>query len=160
MRVWFSGPGLRNRIEAGRWVFVEAEGAYAAVRPAAGGYVWEPSEDDSQGEWLRCNNEWTPVILEVARKADFASYDAFCAAVQARTLSFDKCVLEYSGLGGDTFTFYADYSRPPEINGTPVDYAPKHAFHSPFVQAEWNSGVVVIRKDEREIIRDFNLPMR
>ena len=156
MRVWFSGPGLRNRMEAGGWVFVEAKGAYAAVRPAAGGYVWETSEDAVQGEWLRCNNELTPLILEVARKACFASYDGFCAAVQARALLFDESVLEYSGLGGDTFTFYADYRRPPEINGMPVDYAPKNAFQSPFVQAEWNSGVVVIHKDEREIIRDFN----
>ncbi len=156
MRVWFSEPGLSNRMEEGGWAFVEAEGAYAAVRPAAGGYVWEPSGDAWEGDWLRCEDEWTPVILEVARKPNFADYAAFREAVKENALAFDRAVLRYSGLDGDTFTFYADHSRPPEVNGTPVDYAPPKAFHSPFVRADWNSGVVGIRKAGREIVRDFN----
>ena len=156
MRVWFSEPGLSNRIEEAGWVFVEAEGAYAAVRPAAGGYVWQPSEDAARGDWLRSNDEWAPVIVEVARKVAVADYAAFRNAVASNPLAVDGAVLRYTGLGGDAFTFYADYSRPPEINGTAVDYAPEYAFHSPFVQAEWNLGVVSIQKGERNITLDLN----
>ena len=157
MEVWFSEAGLSKPREEGQWVFVEADGAYAAVRPTRGGYRWRLSEDGVPGAWLRSDDEWAPVILEVARKKDFADYDAFCAAVQANPLSYDGSVLSYGGLGGHTFKFYADYSHPPEIDGIPVDYTPPYAFYSPFVRAEWDSGVVTIRKGEREEIRDFNI---
>ena len=155
--MWFSERGLSKPREENHWVFVEAEGAYAAVRPVAGGYTWRLSEEVIPGAWLRSNDEWAPVILEVARKVDFADYDAFCAAVQANALSYDGSVLSYCGLAGHTFTFYADYSHPPEIDGLPVDYKPTYAFFSPFVQVEWDRGVVTIRKGDREEIRNFNI---
>ena len=41
------------------------------------------------------------------------------------------------------------------INGKPVDYAPKKVFESPFLNAEWNSGVVTISKGMRKKILDF-----
>ncbi len=41
MRVWFSRSGLENRRETRGWVFVEAAGAYAAVRPVMGDYRWK-----------------------------------------------------------------------------------------------------------------------
>ena len=42
------------------------------------------------------------------------------------------------------------------LNGEPVDYAPVKAFDSQFVEGDWNSGVVRIRKDGRELLLDFN----
>jgi len=69
---------------------------------------------------------------------------------------FEKKILEYRALGGDSLTFTADYSRPPRINGKPVDYAPPKAFDSPFIQEDWNSGVVTLQKGERRLVLDFN----
>ncbi len=155
MQVWFSEPGLSNRLEEDGWVFVEAQGAYSAVRVVAGGYTWEPSDDAVPGDWLVCEDERTPVIVEVARKRDYADYGAFRAGVGALEVSFDKGLLKYAGLSGGAITFYSDYSCPPEINGKSVDYAPPFAFDSPFVRSEWDSGVVTIEKDGRRIVRDF-----
>jgi len=155
MRVWFSRPGLSNRAEVSGWVTVEAEGAYVAVRPARGEYAWAPSEDRIAGEWLCCGDEYSPVVLEVVRKADIAGYEVFREAVQRTELRWEGEVLRYTGVSGDAFTFYADASRPPEVNGEGVDYAPTHAFLSPFVQGEWNSGVVTIQKDGRKLVLDF-----
>ncbi len=157
MEVWFSQAGLSKPREEDGWVFVEAMGAYAAVRPVEGGYSWRHAEDTVPGSWLRSDDEWAPVILDVARSIDFADYDAFCTTVKANALSYDGTILTYEGLGGQTFTFHADCSTSPKIDGATVDYAPPCAFHSPFVQAGWDSGVVTIQKDERVVVRDFNV---
>ena len=156
MRVWFSEPGIFNRVEENGWVFAEAEGAYAAVRPVSGSSAWDAPVEGENGRWLRCARDLTPVIIEVARKVDCANYAAFRSAVASNVLRFEDDVLTYTGLGGDRFTFHADYSLPPEVNGEAVDYAPRMVFDSPFVRSEWDSGVVRIVKGERELVLDFN----
>ena len=154
MRVWFAGNGLGNRQEKGGWVFCEAQAAYAAVLAVDGGYEWGPGDDKSSGTWLRCKNPWSPVIIEVARKADVAEYAAFQQRVLGcPVLSAEGC-LTYTGPGGDTFTFHSDQSRPPAINGKPVDYSPDMTFDSPFVRSRWRSGRVTIRKGRRELVID------
>ena len=158
MRVWFSGPGLSNRHEHHGWVFVEAESAYAAVRPVYSGYQWRKASGEASGDWLRCNDSLTPVVLEVARKREFADYQDFQDNILALELSFKNSILNYTGLGGDHFAFYSDYSRAPLINGQEVDYAPEHVFDSPFIHSIWNSGIVTIRKDQRVHSLDFNRP--
>ena len=59
-------------------------------------------------------------------------------------------------LGGDTLTFHADRSRLPEINGKPVELAPDKVYDSPFVQSEWDSGVVTIQFGDENRVLDFN----
>jgi hypothetical protein len=181
MRVWFSRPGLTDRREENGWIFVEAPKAYAGVcvvrggawqgldkpTPAfftPGGYLRDQTQRSARdsdyrppaGSWFRCRDEWTPVILEVASKEDFAGYEAFRKAVAARPLSFRDDVLHYQGLSGDRFTFYADQSKNPEINGIAVDYTPSVVLDSPFLKSGWNSGVVTITKDGRSRVLDFN----
>ena len=160
MRIWFARRGLTNRVERGGWVFVEAKGAYAAVRPADGGYKWDPAGRKATGDWLRCTNSWSPVIIEVARKAEMTNYGSFQTAVLACSLQFEGKCLTYTGLADDTFTFFADHSRPPLINGEPIDYAPPMVFDSPFIQSRWNSGIVTIQKGKRQIVLDVNAPPR
>jgi hypothetical protein len=71
-------------------------------------------------------------------------------------LSFKNNVLHYTGIYGNTFTFYADYSKEPEINSVAVSYVPKKAFDSPFLQSDWDSGIIRIQKRGNELILDFN----
>jgi hypothetical protein len=152
MRVCFSRLGSKNRCEHQGWVFVEADSAYAAVRPVDGDFRWCGDNRD----WLRCDNSLTPVILEVASKNHYREYSHFQESVLATELRYEKQILTYVGLSGDRFTFYSDYSRAPEINGKVVDYAPDLVFDSPFVHSQWNSGVVTIRKGHRTHVLDFN----
>lgn len=155
MRVWFSGASTGMTVtEEGGWVFAETYSAYAAVRSAWGGYSW----DDQN--WLRCSDEWAPVIIEAARACDYMDMFAlFKLAVLNQTIDVTDGVLTYVGLGGSgTFKFYTESSQTPELNGVAIDYAPDYTFDSPFIQEEWASGVVTISKDERELILDFNLP--
>ncbi len=148
MRVWFSSDLKRK--ERGGWVFAEAAGAYAAVRVVRGGYAW----DDEN--WLRCEDEYTPVIIEVARKSDYdGDFDRFQAAVLARKVELVDGVLRYRGLGDSgEFTFYAESDRLPEIDGRPIDLRPDYTFDSPFVTETWAGGVVTIKKGDRKLVVD------
>lgn len=156
MRVWFSRPGLTDRREEGGWVFVEAPAAYAAVRVVHGGAEWENARRGLEGSWLRCRDEWTPVVLEVSPKEDFEDYAAFRKAVAALPLSFENGVLRYQGLSHAKLTFYTTQRKNPEINGKAIDYTPPMVLDSPFLKARWNNGVVTIAKDGRSRVLDFN----
>jgi len=156
-RVWFSHSGLENRIERDGWVFVEAPRAYAAVRPARSGYAWEPSQTAPRsGQWMTFEDGFSPIIIEVARKRDFENYQAFMDAVMVLPILWRDQTLQYTGLGGDTFVFHADYSEIPKINGRPFDYALENTFHSPFVQSRWDSGRVTITKGNRKLVLDMS----
>ena len=45
---------------------------------------------------------------------------------------------------------------PQTINADPVDYASSKAFGSPFVEAAWASICVRIRKDDSDLLLNFN----
>jgi hypothetical protein len=153
-RVFFSSAGLSQPRRDGRWIFVEAPQAYAGVCVVEGGAEFLPPE--RFGSWLKCDDANTPVIIEVARKTDFKSFDAFCKKLSEQELAFKNSVLSYRSLAGDLLTFPADRSRLPEINDTPVDLAPAKVLDSPFVQSQWDSGVAHIQFGELRSILDFN----
>ncbi|MCO8121196.1 hypothetical protein NHH03_05560 [Stieleria sp. TO1_6] len=156
MRVWVGADGLSEPVEENGWWFTESEGAYAAIRIVTGGYHWEDPERRSKGRWLYCDDEYSPVILEVGQKSHFQSFDDFRSKVNGTSMKFSDSLLHYTGLYGDRFSFYTDYSKAPTINDVPVDYAPPNAFESPFLNAVWNSGVVQIQKGARKRTLDFN----
>lgn len=65
----------------------------------------------------------------------------------------------------DSFHWHADivmrltldtsYMRTPTINGKPVNYAPEKVYDSPFLNADYNSGIVTISKANRVVELDF-----
>lgn len=150
MRVFI--PNLRGaRPEEDGWVFLQLPHAYAAVRPAYGGYTWDSAE------WMLLNDEFAPVIIEVVRESDFPSFADFKEAVKQAPRSHSDGVLTYTGLlDHGTFTFYTSSSTPPRIDGVPIDYAPPKVFHSPFLESAWASGLVRIHKGSRAMVLDFN----
>lgn len=158
-RIWFSGAGLTTPSEERGWVFTASAGAYAALRVVRGGTRWVEVAGPVPGRWLYCDDEYSPVILEVAPRHRYTSAAAFRTAVADRRLdSAPGEPLRLRGLDGDTFTFFPDTSAPPRINDVPVDYAPAHAFASPFLESVWNSGLVHLRKGPRHLTLDFNPP--
>ncbi len=163
-RIWFDAA-LR-RAERDGWVFAEAPCAFAAVRAVEGPTTWEDDgaeqhhekeDPPGAGQWLRCANEFTPVIIDVARKADCASFDEFQRATLADPPRWKKGRLDYrSRWNRATLTLFADYSSPPLIDGKPVDYAPRRAFDCPFIQSDFGSGIVRIQKGDQRVTLDFN----
>jgi hypothetical protein len=155
MRVWIAQAGLGAPVETDGWVFVEAKGAYAAVRPVLGGFVWQ-KQDKPEGSWMVLNAEWSPVILEVARKVDYKNLEAFQKTITSQPMIFQDDLLHYEGIYGDTFTLDATQQRVPEINGVAVDFVSGKALDSPFLQADWNGNVVTIQKCAQKKVLVFD----
>jgi PelA/Pel-15E family pectate lyase len=152
MRVCFS-TDLERHTE-GEWIFARAMSAFAAVKIVEGSWSW----DDKR--WLRCESEYTPVIIEVARSVDFGgNFQAFVQAVLDQSIDYRDGVLKYRGLNdsGD-FTFDARGDSLPKWNDFPIDLSPDRAFESPFVNETWASGVVRIEKGKRKMTVDVNEP--
>ena len=163
-RVWFDAS--LPRVEANGWVFAEAPRAYAAVRVVTGGTAWEPDAVEQHhegkgrtdlGVWLRCLDEFSPVILEVARRAEFPDFAAFQRATLENPLRWENRRLDYtSQLYQTTLTLLADYSRPPLVDGQPINYAPRRVYDSPFLHSDFGSGIVTLQKGTQNVVWDFN----
>ena len=152
-RVFFSKAGLSELVRKGAWTFAEANEAYVGVRVVKGGSTLEPHKF---GQWVVCEDMMSPVIIEAARKSDYADFTSFQASAMARPIVLKNSLLTYQSLGGDTLTFYTDQSRLPTINGTTVGLAPEQVYDSPFVQSKWDSGLVTIQCGDEKSILDFN----
>jgi hypothetical protein len=75
--------------------------------------------------------------------------------VKACKISMNGPVLAYRTIYGEQLTFNVSAKEVPSINGQPVNYAPKKVFESPFLNADWNSGVVTITKGDRKKVLNF-----
>ncbi len=163
-RLWFDAA-LR-RVESNGWVFAEAPQAFAAVRVVAGGTTWEPDSIEQHrkktgaidaGEWLNCVDEFSPVIIEVARKSNCASFAEFQRATLANPLRWESNRLDYtSRLNKNTLTLFGDYSHPPQVDGQTVNYAPQRVYDSPFIQGDFGKGTVTVQKGNQKLVLDFN----
>jgi len=155
-RVWFSAD--LKRVEEGGWVFAEAPRAFAAVRAVRGKTKWEApaAHDRAKGAWLTCADESTPVILEVVPKSAVSDFATFRRTVCANPLEVHGGILRYASRHyGNELLLHMDWSRPPEVNGKPLDYQPAKVFDSPFIESDWDSGVVVLKKGRRRLVLDF-----
>ena len=160
MIVWISKGGLTVPDEEDGVVFVEAEGAYAAIRVAKGGFklkddMFKTKRAVPQNVTMILNDEYAPVILEVMAKTDVKSFDQFKSKIKACEISMDGPVLRYKTIYGDQLTFDSSYEQTSSINGKPVNYAPKKVFESPFLNSDWNSSIVTISKGKRKKVLDF-----
>jgi len=152
-RVFFSEAGLSTPIQKGSWIFAEAKNAYVAVHVVKGATSFE---HDKFGRWLICKDQMSPIIIEAARKSDYADYGTFQKTAMAQPLSLEKSILTYKTVAGDELTFYTDQSRLPKTNGITVDLAPHLVFDSPFVRSKWNSGIVTIKHGQTQKTLNFN----
>jgi hypothetical protein len=151
------GAGVLDHVEEQNgWIFVQEGQAYAALR-----YV--------QNEVL---------IVEAARSSDFGGFESFKETVQrpqpGLSLSnIDAGFVEYLTAGGDVMWFpLADTAgtcrytcncspspdRLPKVNGKTVDWQSYALFDSPYVQSDWQSGVVEVVFAGKELILDFRDP--
>ena len=148
MRVYFS-KDLNPSSQDG-WIYARAARAFAAVKVVKGNWRW----DDAK--WLRLENEYSPVIIEVVQNRNYNNdFSSFKSTVSKQAIHFKNGVLRYQGLeDSGSFTFYADSDRIPELNGKHIDFAPDYGFDSPFMYETWASGIVHIQKGDRKYTID------
>ena len=88
-------------------------------------------------------------------KSDASSFDAFKRMVKASKIRLNGPVLEDKTIYGEQLTFDTSASEVPTINGNSVNYSPRKVFESPFLNADWNSGIVTITKGDRKKVLNF-----
>jgi hypothetical protein len=66
--------------------------------------------------------------------------------------------LHYTGCGEDAreIIFNMATTQIPTIAGEPVNYRPERVLDSPFIQSEYGSGIIEVRKGDRLLVLDFN----
>lgn len=166
MMVWCSANGLGEPIEENGVVFVEAPGAYAAIRVGWGDF--RITEDRFKGEKeegvkyetplafvVVPDDEYAPVVLEVMAKTQVGDLIDFKAKVHACDTHLDGSIFSCRTIYGDVLALDTSYDQVPTINDDPVDYAPEKVFDSPFLSAEYDRGVVTIQKRQRSTVHDF-----
>ncbi|MEX0332419.1 MAG: hypothetical protein AB3N64_13440 [Puniceicoccaceae bacterium] len=166
MIVWMTEEVFSDPEEVGDVVFVESGTAYAAIRVPQGGYTWHHGpfvthtetgvRKTRPGRAMLLNEEFAPVILEVMAKRDVKDFAAFKDLVLAREPVMDGPVLKYLSIYGDELAFDTSFEQVPAINGIPVDFEPVKVLESPFLNADYDSGIVEITKDNRRLVLDFN----
>jgi hypothetical protein len=166
MIVWMSAEGIGDPVRDGDLVFVETEGAYAAIRVVGSKFeitdkeVSNPSIEGTMhfappGRVILPEDDFAPVILEVMAKRDLHGFEDFKTRVKANKPEMKGALLVYKTVYSDSILFDTSQEQIPTINEEPVDYAPPKVLESPFVNADYDKGVVTIQKGEQEKVLDF-----
>ncbi|MBP6508669.1 MAG: hypothetical protein KA257_13995 [Opitutaceae bacterium] len=176
---FFSRDLQHTEEDASGWIFAQGGPVYIAYRPFAPG-VWKPNDwtgllAKGAGGWVSAGaDQWgvghkclvsdalkNGYIVQVAPVRDYASYDAFKAAVRALPVKFST-----AGVPQATFTaldgsvLQARYGDTPTVNGTAVDYADWPLFDGPFAQEKRGSGKLEMHYGREHLLLDFNQTLR
>lgn len=109
------------------------------------GYTWNATRDK-----LKFDDPWSPVIFEAGRLDDFGSLQAFKEYIFGNRVTLLKTVVpgfyrlryDFGKDNQNRIDFNAANLQIPRINGVPVDYDPAYLFNSPYLQSEYQSGVI------------------
>lgn len=151
----FFSRNLDEMVEdASGWIFNRAGSTYFAVYPLMK-YTWV--EDDTRARRL-----WSPAgkagfVVQVAQASEFASFDAFKAAIKAlelKTSMQGQPTATFTSLRGKTIE--ATYGQTPKVNGVAVDFDAWPLFESKYVEAATGSRKMLIKYGNMRHELDFN----
>lgn len=166
------------------WIFVQNGDAYLAVRPLMGEYEYDheswaqtgndalfsPIEPDAyewgpNGEFIKLKDKYSPILMEAGRRSSYPAMEDFQKHILEKRLELRKTVVPgwyVVHYGGDEeqpqIIFNAANNKIPKVNGFYIDYAPQQLFDSPFLNSEYNSGIIHMQVDEMDEILNFNEP--
>ncbi|MCA9744359.1 hypothetical protein KC734_22660 [candidate division KSB1 bacterium] len=179
----YFGDNHDRLLEKDGWIFVENGDAFLAVRVVEGEYAqgWTIGQTDSTSgltsELIEESYTWSPdkkmiflhdkyagMIFEASRRVHHKTLEDFMADILDNELILEKTVvpgfhiLRYKGCGPNAKELYFNLANNEisMIGGKRINFAPDMLFDSPFIQSKYNSGIIKISKDDRELVLDFN----
>lgn len=160
VNAFFSGDLQDLREDASGWIFARGGDALIAYYPLAP-YAFERQADvwDSTRVHRRLVSPHLQngAVVQLAPASQFASMDAFAAAVRALPLEAVTAPtpsVRFTTLAGDRIE--ATYGQTPRIDGVPVDYAGWPLFEGPFTQAAPGSRILDLSYGPMHRRLDFN----
>lgn len=152
---FFSKDLTRLEEDASGWIFAQGGRAYLAYRPLAP-YEWRPIEGG--GKRLYSPHRHNGTILQVASQSEFASWDAFKAAIRALPLTIErepKVRVSFTTLRGKKLECV--YGAAPKVDGRVIDHAKQwKLFEGPYLNAEVGSQTLTITHGRLKRVLDFN----
>jgi hypothetical protein len=143
-------------VEANGFIFVRSHDSYAGIK-MLGGHVWS-----TEGEWKNreviSKGEKNGAICEVGSKEDFGNFKQFQDVISANAISFDRerMQLTYDSKRVGKLTMNTISLRMLNDRQVNLDYP---TFKSPYMDSEWNSGLITIKKNGEKMVYDFNVMM-
>ncbi len=181
----YIGSGWQTRIEQDGWLFLEQDDTYAAIRilrvktdpdPLAFAKGTDRYEnfveiDFDSYSWnepktiLKLANKYSPIIIEAGCRADYPTLADFQRQILSNKLEIHKTVathetkiiVVYKGVEAEEIVFNAaNQADVPTVGGKYINYRYPKTFDAPYLQADYDSGVVKIEKGDFRQIMDFN----
>jgi hypothetical protein len=152
MRVIFGGKGMKARlVERDGWLILKEGNAWLGIK----GFSRTVANESCGHTWdndffLRMADGNAPVALISGRSTQFSNSDAFAKYLSTFTGTLETGWFQLKG-SDTSLALHLVCKALPKVNGTPIDLRPKMLFDSPFFSSEHGSGIVTIRKGEREL---------
>ncbi|MFI4911059.1 MAG: hypothetical protein ACIAQZ_05275 [Sedimentisphaeraceae bacterium JB056] len=160
-------PNALKRSQLRGWIFIETSQAYGAIKVVDGKVkIRKPQLEDfrdrkgdvNAGIFIVLEKFESPIIFEVVAKDKYKSMNDFKKQILSNYLRFKDNELNYeSAAYKNKLTLFADYSRPPMLNGKAIDLNPDFVYKSPFINAKFGEGKVSIKYGENELSLDFQI---
>jgi hypothetical protein len=157
--------------EKNGYIFVREGEAYATLF-MLNGYEWEVKTEQIsfksgmkgttgwtfEGEWkdkeIISKGARNGAVCEAGLSSDYGSFEDFMMEIMNNRIEFDSINmrLTYHSRRYGTITLTTGGLHQINAEATNLDY---HAYDSPFMQSQWDSGIIMIRKDHKYLKLDF-----
>jgi hypothetical protein len=152
----FPDTVLDEIVEDSGWIFVKEGDVYVAYKPL-GGYTLGTlyAGENYIGKTVINNEEESPAILEVGLKSDYNNdFNKFMNDIKDNSLTLINGCLNYTTCKNDSITYFTGPGLA-VVNGDTVNWDKYPLVESPYVFSEWQSGYILIGKNERKCTLDF-----
>ncbi len=153
-------------VDASGWIFAQGGRAYLAYRPlapyellpiAAIKSSWTGERVETGDRRLYSPHLKNGTIVQAASMDEFASFEAFKAAIRALPLQFSlepNPTVKFTTLRGKQVV--ATYGQPPQVDGQTVDYSRWQLFEGPYLNAAKFSRQLTLSHSHLRRVLDFN----
>jgi hypothetical protein len=141
-----------TREERGGWIFASNGSAYVALRPVRGQYAWETRDS----RFADLTDDTAPVIVQAGDHGTYQTLAQFEAAVLNMPIRATADIVHVRGLyGARELQFFPGGGSLPRVNGREIDTHPLFTYRSPYMNEDWESGVVRISSARYGLTLDF-----
>jgi hypothetical protein len=140
-------------VEDAGWIFARKGDVFAALY-LTDGYSWT-----DQGQWnnmeVISKGAKKGSVFEAGLASEFGTFEAFRNEIKANQVLFkpETMTLAYNSKKAGLIKMNSNKLR--QVNGVNIDLD-YQTYDSPYMQSQWDSGIITLKHGDDEVILDFN----